>query len=85
MNKKSFNFLSSSKTRDSLKFYSLSGATFYDHINTIYQIVKTFLEKKMVIFEEYGAFKVSGYTWGTFYHFDTGWSGGAKVLCILHH
>ena len=35
----------------------LSGATFYDRINTIYQFIKPFLNNKMSIFEEYGAFK----------------------------
>ena len=35
----------------------LSGATFYDCINTIYQFIKHFLDNKMSIFEEYGAFK----------------------------
>ena len=34
----------------------LSGATFYDCINTIYQFIKPFLDNKMSIFEEYGAF-----------------------------
>ena len=43
--------------RDKLKFYRLSDATFYDLINTIYQFIKPFLDKKMSIFEEYGAFK----------------------------
>ena len=38
--KKSFHFWSSSKTRDLLKFYRLSDATFYDCINTIYQFIK---------------------------------------------
>ena len=41
-----------------LKFYRLSDATFYDHINTIYQFMKPFLDKKKKsILEEYGAFK----------------------------
>ena len=39
------------------EFYRLSGATFYDCINTIYQFIKPFLDNKMPIFEEYGAFK----------------------------
>ena len=39
------------------KFYKLSDATFYDHINTMYQFIKPFLDKKMSIFEEYGAVK----------------------------
>ena len=47
-----------SRTRDLLKFYRLSDATFYDHINTIYQFIKPFLDNKMSIFEEYGAFKL---------------------------
>ena len=46
-----------SRTRDKLIFYRLSGATFYDCINTIYQFIKPFLDNKMSIFEEYGAFK----------------------------
>ena len=29
----------------------------YDCINTIYQFIKPFLDNKMSIFEEYGAFK----------------------------
>ena len=36
----------------------LSGATFYDCINTMYQFIKTFLDNKMSIFEGYGAFKI---------------------------
>ena len=35
----------------------LSGATFYDNIYTIYQFIKPFLDNKMSIFEDYGAFK----------------------------
>ena len=38
-------------------FYWLSGATFYDCINTIYQFIKPFLDNKMSIFEGYGAYK----------------------------
>ena len=45
--------------RDELKFYRLSGATFYDCINTIYQFIKPFLDNKKSSFEEYGAFKAS--------------------------
>ena len=30
--------------------------TFYDRINTIYQYIRPSLDKKMSIFEEYGAF-----------------------------
>ena len=43
--------------RARLKFYRLSGATFYDCINSIYQFIKPFLDNKMSVFEEYGAFK----------------------------
>ena len=46
------------KTKDWLKFYKLSGATFNDCINTIYQFIKPFLDNKMSIVEEYGTFKV---------------------------
>ena len=46
-----------SRMRDLLKFYKQIGATFYDCFNTIYQFVKPFLDNKMSIFEEYGAFK----------------------------
>ena len=36
----------------------LSRATFYDCIDTIYQFIKPFLDKKKIsIFKEYGAFK----------------------------
>ena len=41
-----------------MKFYRLSGATFYDCIYNIYRFIKSFLENKMSIFEEYGAFNV---------------------------
>ena len=44
--------------RDELKFYRLSGATFYDCITILYQFIKPFLDNKMSIFEEYRAFKV---------------------------
>ena len=37
----------------------MSGAKFYDRINTIYQLIKPFLDKTISIFEEYGAFKTS--------------------------
>ena len=38
-----------------MKFYRLSDATFYDDINTIYQFIKPFWDKKkMPIFEKYG-------------------------------
>ena len=36
----------------------LSGATFYDCIDTMYQFIKPFLDNKMSIFEGYGAFKI---------------------------
>ena len=36
--------------RDYLKFYRLSGATFYDYINTICQFIKPFLDKKKCLF-----------------------------------
>ena len=48
MVKKSFHFLSSSKLRDLLKFYRVSSATFSDCINTIYQLIKPFLDKKWI-------------------------------------
>ena len=41
-----------------MKFYRLSGATFYDCIYTIYEFIKPFSDNKISIFEEYGAFKV---------------------------
>ena len=44
-----------SRTRDTLKFYNVSGATFYDCVHTIYQFIN-FSWIKMSIFEEYGAF-----------------------------
>ena len=44
--KRSFHFWSSSQTRDELKFTRLSDATFYDCIYTIYQFIKSFLDKK---------------------------------------
>ena len=36
----------------------LSDATFYDRINTIYQFIKPFMDKKKYIFKEYGAFNI---------------------------
>ena len=45
-----------SRMRDQLKFCRLSDATFYDCINTIYQFIKPFLDNKISIFKEYGAF-----------------------------
>ena len=48
-----------------MKFYRLSGSTFYNCINTIYLFIKPFLDNKMSdnkmsIFEEYGAFDIKG-------------------------
>ena len=43
------------KTERLTEIYRLSDATFYDHINTIYQYIKPFLDKKNVFFLEYGA------------------------------
>ena len=40
-----------------MTFYRLSDATFYDHINTIYQFIKPFLDNEMSICEEYRAVK----------------------------
>ena len=57
-----------SRTRDSLKFNMMSGATFHVCINTIHQLIKPFLYSKMPIFDEYGAFKGTGYTWEIFSH-----------------
>ena len=34
-----------------------TGAIFYDCISTIYQFIIPFLDNKMSVFEEYGAFK----------------------------
>ena len=42
--------------RDLLKFYRLSDAIFYDHINIIYINLLNLSWIKMFIFEEYGAF-----------------------------
>ena len=41
-----------------MKFYRLSGATFYDYINTMYEFIKSFLDDKLSVFEEYGAFNL---------------------------
>ena len=55
---KIFHFWSSSRTREELNYCSrLSESTFYDCIITIYQFIKPFLDNKISIFEEYGAFK----------------------------
>ena len=39
-----------SRTRGYLRFYRLSGATFYECNNAIYQFIKPFLDNKMSIF-----------------------------------
>ena len=44
--------------RGQLKVYRLSVATFYGCINTIYLYIKSLLDNKMSIFEEYGAFNL---------------------------
>ena len=59
-----------SRTRDELKFYRLSGATFYNCIYTIYQFIKPFLENKISIFEEYGAFNVFFFFFFFFFSVD---------------
>ena len=46
-----------SSPRDFLKFYRLSAAAFYACINIIYQFIKSFLDDKMSVFDEYGTFK----------------------------
>ena len=56
-----------------MKFYRLSGPTFYDCINTIYQFIKPFLDNKMFIFEEYGAFKDTGYLFYLFKDISIFW------------
>ena len=53
--KKTFIFHPVQKSWDELKFYKLPNATFYDRINTIYQFIKPFLDKKIVYFWVYGA------------------------------
>ena len=53
--KKSFHF----KNERLTEFSKLPGATFYDCINTTYRIVKSFLDNKMSIFEEFRDFKYS--------------------------
>ena len=37
----------------------LSDAVFYDLISILYQFIKSFLDKKMSVFEEYEASKIS--------------------------
>ena len=54
-NKNQFIF-DSVQERELTEIYRLSGATVYDYINTIYQFFKPFMDHKMSIFEEYGAF-----------------------------
>ena len=55
------------------KCYRLSGAKFYDCINTIYPFIKPFLDNKMSIFDEYGDFKENCYTF----------QGGNSVKIVL--
>ena len=50
---KSFHF----KTERLTEILQLSGVTFYDCFNIIYQFIKSFLDNKMSIFEVYRAFK----------------------------
>ena len=38
--------------RDKLKFYRLSDAAFYDCIDTIYQFIKSFLDKKCLFLRD---------------------------------
>ena len=52
--------------RDKLKFHRLSGATFYDCINTICHFIKSFLDDKCLVLrnmepliEPFGKFSVS--------------------------
>ena len=71
--KKSFHFLSNSRTRDLLKFYRLSEATFNDCISTIYQFIKPFLHNKMSIFETYVAFN------------DKYWQLAASAFPVIFH
>ena len=51
-----------SRTRDELKFYRLSDATFYDCINTTYQFIniKPFSDNKMSTLQEYRDFNQNG-------------------------
>ena len=47
-------FISRMRLTEILK---VSGATLYDCFNAIHQFIKAFLDNKISIFEEYGAFK----------------------------
>ena len=49
--KKIISFLIQFKNKR-LKFYRLSDATFYDRIDTIYQFMKTFLDKKCLFLRD---------------------------------
>ena len=51
--KKSFHF----KNERLTEILQAVRSTFYDCINSIYEFIKPFLDNKMSIFEEYGAFK----------------------------
>ena len=61
----------------------LSAATFYDCIHTIYQFIKPFLDNKMSIFEEYGAFKPYFGTAMVHYSmvYDT-FKNGLQICCM---
>ena len=54
---KIISFLIQFRNERQTEIFRLSDATFYDCINTIYQLIKSFLDNKMSVFEEYGAFK----------------------------
>ena len=60
--KKIISFFIQLKNERLTEFYRLSGATFYDQINAICKFIKPFLDNKMSIFEEYGAFKLRKWT-----------------------
>ena len=45
MIKKIISFFDPVQKRETLKFCRLSDATFYDRITTIYQVIKSFLDK----------------------------------------
>ena len=70
-----------SRMRDQLKFYRLSGATFYDCTNAIYQFIIPFLDNKMSIFEEYGAFLPFFFFFFLFYFYS--WAQLFKAIDIV--
>ena len=45
-----------------MKFYRLSDATYYDRINTIYQFIKPFLDKKCLFLRNMEPLTSSPYT-----------------------